>query len=60
MATCSTILAWKILWTEDPEGNSPWGCKEWDMTEYTLILRPAWVLEANEIPLSLFLLCPPS
>ena len=34
MATHSSILAWKILWTEDPEGlYSPWGRKELDTTE---------------------------
>ena len=31
MATYSSILAWDIPWTEDP--GSPWGFKEWDMTE---------------------------
>ena len=30
-AAHSSILAWKILWTE--EGYSPRGCKELDMTE---------------------------
>ena len=33
MATCSSILAWKIPWTEEPGGHSPWGCKELDMIE---------------------------
>ena len=33
MATHSSILAWKIPWTEDPVGYSPWGHKELDMTE---------------------------
>ena len=33
MATHSSILAWKILWTEDPDGlYSPWGRKELDTT----------------------------
>ena len=27
MATHSSILAWKIPWTEEPEGYSPWGHK---------------------------------
>ena len=27
MATHSSILAWKIPWTEEPSGYSPWGCK---------------------------------
>ena len=33
MATQSSILAWRIPWTEEPGGYSPWGCKESDMTE---------------------------
>ena len=34
MATHSSILAWRIPWTEgySLEGYSPWGLKEWDMT----------------------------
>ena len=32
MATHSSILAWKIPWTEEP-GYSPWGHKESDTTE---------------------------
>ena len=27
MATYSSILAWRIPWTEEPGGYSPWGCK---------------------------------
>ena len=37
MATNSSILAWEILWTEEPGRHSPWGCKDWDMTEHTLL-----------------------
>ena len=35
MATHSSILAWRISWTEEPGlvGYSPWGHKELDMTE---------------------------
>ena len=33
MATHSSILAWKIPWTEKPGGNSPWDHKESDTTE---------------------------
>ena len=33
MATHSSILAWRIPWTEDPEGYSPRDFKELDMTE---------------------------
>ena len=28
MTPHSSILAWKIPWTEEPEGYSLWGCKE--------------------------------
>ena len=31
MATHSSILAWRIPWTEEPTGYSPWGHKESDM-----------------------------
>ena len=35
MATHSSILAWRIPWTEEPgRGYSPRGCKEWDKTEH--------------------------
>ena len=34
MASHSSILAWKIPWTERLEGYSPWGCKESDTTEH--------------------------
>ena len=33
MATHSSILAWKIPWTEDPGGYSPRGHKDPDTTE---------------------------
>ena len=33
MATHSSILSWRIPWTEEPGGYSPWGCKDSDMTE---------------------------
>ena len=33
MATQSSILAWEILWKEEPDGLHPQGCKELDMTE---------------------------
>ena len=34
-ATHSSILAWRIPWTEDPGGYSPWGPEEWGVTEVT-------------------------
>ena len=33
MATHSSILAWKISWTEELVGCSPWGRKELGMTK---------------------------
>ena len=35
MATHSSILSWRIPWTEEPADYSPWGCKESDTTEAT-------------------------
>ena len=34
MATHSSILDWKIPWTEEPGGYSPRSCKESDTTEH--------------------------
>ena len=31
----SSILAWRIPWTEEPGGYSPWGRKESDKTDVT-------------------------
>ena len=41
MATHSSSLAWRIPWTEDLAGYSPWGHKELDTTEHacTALLR---------------------
>ena len=33
-ATHVSFLAWRIPWTEEPGGYSPWGHKESDMTEW--------------------------
>ena len=33
MATHSSNLVWRILWTEEVVGYSPWGRKESDTTE---------------------------
>ena len=37
MGTHSSIHAWKIPWTEEPGGYSPWDHKERDMTEHACI-----------------------
>ena len=34
MSVHSSILAWRIPWTECVVGYSPWGCKELDMTAW--------------------------
>ena len=34
MATHSSVLAWRIPWTEEPGGYSPWGHKESDMSKW--------------------------
>ena len=39
MAIHSSILAWKITWTED----SPWGLKESDATEHTYTRICNWI-----------------
>ena len=35
MAAHSSVLAWEIPWTEEPDWLRPWVCKESDMTEHT-------------------------
>ena len=35
MTAHSSILAWRIRWTEEPGDYSPWGHKQSDMTEAT-------------------------
>ena len=47
MATHSSIHAWRIPWTEEPDGYSPWSHKELDTTEpLTVELAPilCWIL----------------
>ena len=44
MATHSSILAWKISWTEGPGSYSPWGSKESVMTERLHFLFLTWAL----------------
>ena len=53
MANHSSILAWKIPWTEEPGGlgYSPWSHKEWDTTEqlstHIHILQTIYLLLGN-------------
>ena len=40
MATHSSIVAWKSLWTEEPGGLQSAGCKDSDTTEWlTFIIK---------------------
>ena len=42
METHSSVLAWRIPWTEEPDGlYSPWGRRELDTTER---LSPHWAV----------------
>ena len=37
MATQSSVLAWRIPWTEEPGRVHPGGCQESDMTEQLIL-----------------------
>ena len=47
MTTHSSILAWRIPWTEEP-GGSPWDCKESGTTEQ-LSTQPGRVMRQREL-----------
>ena len=47
MATHSRILAWRIPWTEEPGGNSPWGWKESDTTEQLMLSLSEIILRSG-------------
>ena len=57
MATHSSILAWRIPWTESLVGNSPWGHKESDMIEVTQHagMQAGWQTDSNILDISLAL-----
>ena len=42
MATHSSILAWRIPWTEEPGKYSPGGRKESDTTEWLHLHQPCF------------------
>ena len=60
-ATHSIILAWRISWTEEPSGYSPWGHKESDRTETnaftwqeaTTTTKALWGLFCNDTNLNM-------
>ena len=43
MATYSSLLAWRISWTEEP-GYSPWDRKELDTTKQLTVSLHFWHL----------------
>ena len=50
-----SILAWRIPWTEDLAGYSPWGLKKSDMTNTTHIsIYVAYALSSSNVIFSLF------
>ena len=56
MATHSSILAWKIPWTEQPDGLcSPWGHKEWDITGQLTVSHPQILWAALSLNISKFM-----
>ena len=44
METRCSVLAWRIPWTEEPGGYSPWGHKESDTTDLV------WYSIAHMVP----------
>ena len=42
MATHSSILAWRIPWTEEPRGLQPMGSQESDTTERLSLTHSVW------------------
>ena len=46
MATHSSILAWRIPWTEEPCGYSPWGCR----VGHDLATKPPLSLPLSSLP----------
>ena len=59
MATHSSILAWKILWTEEPGGLlcNPWGCEELDITtRKDVAVLPKWECTLKTLKASSFLI----
>ena len=50
MATHSSILAWRILWTEEPHGYSPWGHRvghDWVTNTFTSLTKSPQVLNLD-------------
>ena len=60
MATHSSILAWRIPWTEEPVGYSPWGHRvghDWAHTHTHTHTEGCWNMMGPAIPSSWFGRC---
>ena len=57
MAPHSSLLAWRIPWTEEPGGLSPWGHKESDTTESDLA-QPSYIWISDKLWILFFSVCP--
>ena len=57
MSTHFSILAWKIPWTEEPGGHSPWGLRELAMTE--VLALSLFTFKELQVPF-VDLICPTS
>ena len=51
MTTPSSILAWRILWIEEPGRQSPWGLKKLDTTEQLSVISIISVISVISIKL---------
>ena len=58
MATHSSILAWRIPWTEEPGGLQSMGSQESDMTEVTYYMSFHWERITRSLHLVSLGLCP--
>jgi len=47
MATHSSIIAWRIPWTEEPGSYSPWSRKESDTIEQLTSVRNCYIVQEN-------------
>ena len=50
IAIHSSILVWKILWTEEPGVPSPWGHKELETTERLNLHHHIGLAELSPLP----------
>ena len=50
MAILSSVLAWRIPWTEEPASYSPWGRRESNTTELLILLLPTPLMGSLEDP----------